>query len=191
MCLPGLIACTSNGLVRIYRLLCLLARYVYGKTGNSTYQYTIITHGKAPGPDNIPTWILQTCSAEIAPVLQVIFTQSLKTHMLPKDWLCANITPIFKKGDRSSPVNYRPISLTSVCCKIMEHVILSFIMGHLERYNLLNPNQHGFRPNHSCQTQLILLVEDILKAMDSHHQVDEEFYSISPKLLIPCLTNVC
>ena len=45
-------------------------------------------------------------------------------------------------------------------------------MGHLERYNLLNPNQHGFRPNHSCQTQLILLVEDILKAMDLHHQVD-------------------
>ena len=104
------------------------------------------------------TWILQTCSAEIAPVLQVIFTQSLKTHMLPKD--------------RSSPVNYRPISLTSVCCKIMEHVIFSFIMDHLERYNLLNPNQHRFRPNHSCQIQLILLVEDILKAMDSHHPVD-------------------
>ena len=54
----------------------------------------------------------------------------------------------------------------------MEHVIFSFIMGHLERYNLLNSNQHGFRPNHSCQTQLILLVKDILKAMDLHHQVD-------------------
>ena len=72
-----------------------------------------LKHGKALGPDNIPTWILQTCSAEIAPVLQVIFTQSLKTHMLSKD--------------RSSLVNYRPISLTSVCCKIMEHVIFSFI----------------------------------------------------------------
>jgi len=131
-----------------------------------------LKHGKAPGPDNIPTWFLQTCSAEVAPVLQVIFTQSLKTHMLPKDWLSANITPIYKKGDRSSPVNYRPISLTSVCCKIMEHIIFSFIMGHLERNNLLNPNQHGFRPNHSCQTQLILLAEDILKAMDLHYQVD-------------------
>ena len=54
----------------------------------------------------------------------------------------------------------------------MEHVIFSFIMGHLEQYNLLNPNQHGFRFNHSCQTQHILLVEDILKVMDSHHQVD-------------------
>ena len=101
-----------------------------------------LKHGKAPGPDNIPTWMLQTCSAKIAPVLQVIFTQSLKTHMLPKDWLCVNITPIFKKGDRSSPVNYRPISLTSVCYKIMEHVIFSFIMGHLERYNLLDPTTH-------------------------------------------------
>ena len=56
--------------------------------------------------------------------------------MLPKDWLCANITPIFKKGDQSSPVNYRAISLTSMCFKIMEHVIFSFIMGHLEQHNL-------------------------------------------------------
>ena len=54
----------------------------------------------------------------------------------------------------------------------MEHVIFSFIMGNLEQYNLLNTNQHGFRSNHSCQTQLILLAENILKAMDSHHQVD-------------------
>ena len=73
---------------------------------------------------------------------------------------------------RPKLTNYRPISLTSVHCKIMEHVIFSFIIGHLERYNLLNPNQHGFRPNHSCQTQLILLVKDILKAMNLHHQVD-------------------
>ena len=58
-----------------------------------------LKHGKAPGPDNIPTRFLQTCSAEVAPVLQVIFTQSLKTHMLPKDWLSANITLIYKKGD--------------------------------------------------------------------------------------------
>ena len=82
--------------------------------------------------------------------LEVIFTELLKSHVLPKDWLCANnITPIFVKGDQSSPVNYIPISLTSVCCKIMEHVIFSFIMGHLQRYNLLNPSQHGLRPNHS------------------------------------------
>ena len=58
-----------------------------------------LKHGKAPIPDNKPTWILQTCSAEIAPVLQVIFTQSLQKHVLPKDWLCAYLTPIFKKGD--------------------------------------------------------------------------------------------
>ena len=57
----------------------------------------------------------------------------------------------------------------------MEHVIFSFIMGHLERYNLPNPNQHGFRFNHSCQAQLILPVEDILKAINLHHQVDLGF----------------
>ena len=76
---------------------------------------------------------------------------------------------------REMPANFDTFVLKvdiSVCCKIMEHATFSFIMGHLEQYNLLNPNQRGFRFNHSCQTQLILLVEDILKVMDSHHQVD-------------------
>ena len=52
----------------------------------------------------------------IAPVLQVICTQSYQTGILPSDWLTANIVPVYKKGDKSSPTNYRPISLTSVHC---------------------------------------------------------------------------
>ena len=84
----------------------------------------------------------------------------------------ANIIPIHKKGDKSLPVNYRPISLTSASCKIMEHIIFHSILNHLNRYNIINPNQHGFRPGLSYQTQLVLLVDEILKAMDSHHQVD-------------------
>lgn len=127
---------------------------------------------KSAGPDNIPNFILKVCSTVIAPVLQVIFTQSLMNHTLPTEWLSANIVPIFKKGSRNLGCNYRPISLTSSCCKLMEHIIFRFIMDHLDRNNIINKNQHGFRRAHSCQSQLLLLTEDVLKAMDNKKQVD-------------------
>ena len=128
--------------------------------------------GKAAGPDNIPMWILITCAKQIAPILQIIFTRSLRSSILPKDWLSATIIPVFKKGNKNLPSNYRPISLTVVCCKVMEHIIFHSIMNHLNTHNIINPNQLGFRPGFSCVTQPMLLTDDILKAMDSHYQVD-------------------
>ena len=129
--------------------------------------------GKAAGLDSISTWILKLCSTQIAPILQIIFTQSPNHGILPKDWLTANIIPIYKKGNKHEAANYRPISLTSVCCKVMEHVIFHHILEHLNNYNIINPHQHGFQPGLSCQTQLTLLTDEIiLKAMDSHHQID-------------------
>ena len=86
---------------------------------------------KASGPDKIPNRILKCCATEIAQILQVIFIQSLISGNLPEDWLTANIKPIFKKGDRSSPLNYRPISLTAVCCKVLEHIIYHNILEHI------------------------------------------------------------
>jgi len=65
----------------------------------------------------VPTTYQLDCCDEIAPVLAVIFTQSLNLGNLPKDWLTANVTPIFKKGDRANPSNYQPISLTSICIR--------------------------------------------------------------------------
>ena len=99
---------------------------------------------KSSDPDNIPSWILKECADETAPILQIIFTQSLNTHTLPQDWLTANNTPAFKKGDSNKPSNYRPISLTSICCKIMEHIIFSFIMNHLNNNNIISPCQHAY-----------------------------------------------
>ena len=84
----------------------------------------------------------------------------------------ANITPVFKKGNWSCPTNYRPISLTLICCKTLEHIIFHSIMEHLQINNVLIENQHGFRVGHSCQTRLISLVEDLLHAMDNQYQID-------------------
>ena len=87
----------------------------------------------------------------------------------------ANITPVFKKGDRSNTNNYRPIFVTSVCCKILEHITYHHIAEHLNINNILINEQFGFRAGHSCEAQLISFIEDIQLAMDNALQVDMIF----------------
>ena len=127
---------------------------------------------KAPGPDAIPARTLKLAAEELAPVLTLIFQKSLDTGEIPLLWRQANITPIFKKGDRTLPANYRPVSLTSICSKILEHIIHSQIMRHLNNHAVLTENQHGFRRNHSCESQLILTVQDLARSLDKKMQID-------------------
>ena len=84
-----------------------------------------------------------------------MFNLSLKTATLSSDWKKANITPIFKKGSKHSPANYRPISLTSIVIKTLERLIHSKVLDFLSEHNKLSNSQHGFHPGHSCQTQLL------------------------------------
>lgn len=127
---------------------------------------------KACGPDKMPILALQETVNEIAPVLQSIFQQSLNESKIPLDWKKANIVPIFKKGDRTKPSNYRPVSLTAVVSKMLEHIVVAQIMDHLDRYNILHENQHGFRSRRSCESQLLLTTDDITKSINQGHQVD-------------------
>ena len=80
--------------------------------------------------------------------------------------------PVFKEGEKHDPCNYRPVFLTAVLFKIMEHIIHNNIMHHLENNDILFANQHGFRKNHSCESQLILTVEDLAKNLDHGDQMD-------------------
>ena len=127
---------------------------------------------KASGPDLLPTRILKTVSKEIAPVLCAIYQQSYNTGHVPLDWQQANVTAVFKKGDKTNPANYRPVSLTCILCKTMEHVIYSQTMGHLDKHDILVHFQHGFRPNHSCETQLLNTVEDLSHRLDKRKTTD-------------------
>jgi ribonuclease P/MRP protein subunit RPP40 len=127
---------------------------------------------KECGPDAIPNIFLKETATEIAPFLSDLFSQSLATGELPDDWVNANVTPVFKKGSRHDPANYRPVSLTSVCCKILEHIISRHILSHLEKHNILTSLQHGFRSGHSCESQLLLTMHDITASFDKKNQVD-------------------
>ena len=91
---------------------------------------------KSPGPDGIHPHVLRATAAEVSPMLTHIFQQSLSTGMLPTQWKHTYVTPIFTKGAKMDPVNYRPVSLTSVVCKSMEHILVSQIMQHLNIHNI-------------------------------------------------------
>ncbi|MEW8489873.1 MAG: reverse transcriptase family protein, partial [Candidatus Thiodiazotropha endolucinida] len=119
---------------------------------------------KASGPDTIPTKFLKEAAFEIASALTLIFSASLSQGIVPDDWKTADVTPIFKKGDRSAPANYRPISLTAVCSKVMEHIL------HSQR--ILSDQQHGFRKRRSCESQLILTIQDLAQGLEEGEQID-------------------
>ena len=92
---------------------------------------------KAAGPDDIKPLVLKELRNVITPVVKAIFEKSLATYQLPKDWTQARVTPLFKKGDKCDPANNRPVSLTCILCKVMEHVVASNVARHLNENDIL------------------------------------------------------
>jgi len=86
--------------------------------------------------------------------------------------LTLHVIPIHKGGDRSLVTNYRPVSLTSVVCKQMEHVIASYLRQVWDRNDWLYEGQHGFRPGYSRESQLITVCQDIADSLDNGDRID-------------------
>jgi hypothetical protein len=129
----------------------------------------------AAGPDDIGPKLLQELEKEVTPILVTLFNRSIKFGEVPEDWKTANVTPIFKKGSKSDPGNYRPVSLTSVCCRIMESVIRDELMHHLLSNNLLNQSQHGFMQGKSCTTNLLEFFDTVTRSVDEGKPFDVVF----------------
>ena len=132
---------------------------------------------KAPGPDSLSARVLKECSSEIVPILALIYNETLAQGTVPDDWRQANVVPIFKKGEKYYAANYRPVSLTCICCKTLEHIIVSNINKHLAFESILADCQHGFRSQRSCETQLVQFFHDLVSNLDralnrNHRQTD-------------------
>ena len=125
---------------------------------------------KATGPDGIPPRLLKEVANELSPCLTLVFNASLQQGKLPNDWKRAIVAPLFKKNNRNDPVNYRPISLTSVCCKLLERIIHSNIMSHLNNCNILSDVQFGFRRRRSAELQLLRTVNDFVLNLNNKKQ---------------------
>ena len=97
---------------------------------------------------------------------------SLDKGECPTDWKIANVTPIHKKGDRTDPSNYRPVSLTSQVCKVLESLVRSRVIEHLNENNLINEAQHGFREGRSCLTNLLETLETWTQIIEEGDGID-------------------
>ena len=127
---------------------------------------------KAAGPDQIPSVVLKCCAEQLASPLATIFQKSLIKGQVPLDWKKATVTPIFKKGQKRKPNNYRPVSLTSQTCKVMERIVKKHIVQYLEENSLISPHQHGFVQKRSCQTNLLESLEEWTRLTEDKHGVD-------------------
>jgi len=123
--------------------------------------------------------------------VSLIFQKSLDSGQLPSDWTKANVSPQFKKGNTSDPANYRPISLTCVLCKLLEHIIASSLSTHFSKHSILYELQHGFRERRSCETQLIELVDDLAKTLASGKQSDLILLDFSKASTKSITSNYC
>ena len=103
-----------------------------------------------------------------------LFQQSIDMGEIPKEWSLANKCPPFITEDRSLACNYRPVFLTCVSCKLLEHIVCSDIMAHLDEHKLLTDRRHAFRKRHGCETQLIIdtVINDWAKILDKGGQID-------------------
>ena len=127
---------------------------------------------KAAGPDSITPLVLHELTKEIVPILTTIYRSSLKTGVIPSDWNKALVTPVFKRGQHYNAANYRPISLISIPCKILKHMLVGVIIDHLESNNILCPQLHGFHRYRSCEMQLLEFIEEVSAAMESGMPTD-------------------
>ena len=150
---------------------------------------------KALGPDNLSPVILKHCSNELKSSVCKLINRSLSEGVVPKDWLFANVIPVYKSKDKNQVNNYRPISLLSIISKVAERCIYNHIFPHI--VNLLHPSQHGFLSGKSTATQLVQFLMDASATIDNSSQIDviytdfaKAFDSVSHKLLLEKLCKM-
>jgi len=137
---------------------------------------------KAMGPDGMHPLVLRELRDVIAQPLQMIFTSSINTGIVPEVWKTAHVSAIFKKGPasaRKDPGNYRPVSLTSVVCKLLEKIVKVWITDHMTRNDLFSRDQYGFMSSRSTTLQLLKVMEDWTSILDTGGKIDVLYFDFA------------
>ena len=134
---------------------------------------------KSIGPDEISPRLIKELVNYISVPITIIMKKSLADGYLPKDWRLAIVSPIYKKGAKNLAENYRPISLTSIICRLMEKLLKCQIMNHLEQENLLSKKQYGFVNKRSTTTQLLNYLDFCAEAIANGNVVDAIYFDFA------------
>ena len=150
-----------------------------------------LNSSSAAGPDVLHPHMLKACLDALSLPLYLLFIRSLSKVELPTRWKTSIVTPLFKSGNRCDPLNYQPMSLMSVCCKVLERVIVAQLVECLELNNLLSANQFGFCKGRSVEDQLLVTYVDIANSVDKGLVVDMIFLRYSMLLAILLFKKNC
>ena len=132
----------------------------------------MVDETKSPGPDQIHAKVIKELKDQLVEPLTTIFKSSLEESQLPQQWKQANVIPIFKKGKKTEPGNYRPVSLTVIACKLMEKLIRDEVVDHMTKHKLFTDAQYGFRSGRSCALQLLEVLEEWTELIDEGIPID-------------------
>ncbi len=127
---------------------------------------------KSPGPDGIHPKFLSELNKELSLPLAKIFSESIKLAEIPSEWKIARVSAIHKKGDKKLASNYRPISITSIICRVMETMIRDHITTYLQNHNLLSDFQFGFIKGRSTTLQLLNVLDDWTLSLENKNITD-------------------
>ena len=135
---------------------------------------------KAAGSDGISPVLLRNLAEVLARPLACLYNKCYDLGMCPRMWCSAFVCPIYKsRGSRSDPNMYRPISLTPICCKIYEHILVSNMMKFFDEKKIIKDEQFGFRRGRSCELQLLMFTDDVLNSYENDRQLDAVFLDMS------------
>ena len=146
---------------------------------------------KAAGSDGLhPAIIKPLADILVSPVTE-LYRESIRVGKIPQDWKSATVVAIHKGGDRKSPGNYRPVSLTSILCKGLETLVRNQICEHITRHNLISATQHGFLKKRSCLSNLLSFLDEVTSRIDEGQKVEvcyldfrKAFDSVNHRLLL-------
>jgi len=134
---------------------------------------------RSSGPDGIPGVVLKKLSSSLSAPFAMMFKSFMSVGQVPDDGRSAVVTPLFKKGLPTQCGNYRPVSLTSVVCKIMEKVIVSQMTEYLQKHKIISKQQHGFFSRRSTITNLLETLNDWTLALRNNHRISVTYIDYS------------
>ena len=131
---------------------------------------------KSPGLDELHPRLLKELAVSICKPLKIIFQKSIQERSVPKEWKLAGVSAIFKKGSKSQAGNYRPVSLTSVVCKVFEKIIRDHIIEFMQINNQFSDKQYGFITGRSTTLQLLEVLDKWTEALETKGTVIDCIY---------------